>query len=453
VSLGLRARLFLLSFAVLGASLAVVQPTATPTGLHVLLALGGALAIAQLGARHTMLAARSLGDAAHRMAQGDLSARTRREDKDEFSPVERSLEQLAERMGSTVHALKVERDLLGGILSGMHEGVLLLDKSGRIAIVNPALREMLLLGADAVGRFPLEAIRNAELKELLDRAQKSGSESGEVELSGIKPRRLLVRATALSGDPGGLLAVFVDVTDIRRLESIRRDFVANVSHELRTPVTAIRSAAETIVGAASQDPAAALRFVDIIERNAERLQQLVEDLLELSRIESKEFRLALEPVDLQQLVPYVLSLFRERAEKKRIRLHSLIAANVPPVLADRRALEQVITNLVDNAVKYCPAGSDVSVKGELEGDVVGLAVVDTGPGIDEKHLLRIFERFYRIDAGRSRDVGGTGLGLSIVKHLVEALGGSISVASAIGKGSTFSFALQRAKPIGLAKAS
>jgi len=339
-----------------------------------------------------------------------------------------------------------DRDRVGRILSDMQEGVLLLDAAGSIALVNPALRQMLLLGADCVGKTPFEVIQNEQLKKLVETAQETSEpQSAEIELGGLKPRRVLVRVVPLAGDPGGLLAVFVDVTDLRRLESMRKDFVANASHELRTPVTAVRSAAETLRFAMESDPEAAGHFLDIIERNAERLHMLVEDLLDLSRIESREFRLQLEDEDLADVVAQVVGLFRERAEKKHIRLSVDVPDGFPLVRADRQALEQVLTNLIDNALKYSPERATVLVRAREEErrgrKRARLAVVDTGPGIEEKHLPRLFERFYRVDKGRSRELGGTGLGLSIVKHLCEALGGSISVESAVGKGSTFSFTL------------
>jgi two-component system phosphate regulon sensor histidine kinase PhoR len=226
---------------------------------------------------------------------------------------------------------------------------------------------------------------------------------------------------------------------------MRRDFVANVSHELRTPVTSIRSAAETLIDGAANDPAASQAFIGIIDRNAQRLQQLVEDLLDLSRIESRGFRLSLEPVDLKPLFSQVLGLFRERASKKNVLLEERCAGDVPKVRSDRRALEHVLTNLIDNAVKYAGAGSHVWVSVATSAEVVTVSVGDNGPGIDERHLPRIFERFYRVDAGRSREVGGTGLGLSIVKHLVEAMGGTVSVESKLNHGTTFSFSLKRAE--------
>jgi two-component system phosphate regulon sensor histidine kinase PhoR len=309
-----------------------------------------------------------------------------------------------------------------------------------VALANPALRDTLLLGSDVVGKSPLEVVRNAALKRILDEAA-SASEvvSGELEMGDIKPRRLLVHAAALRGDPKGVLAVFVDVTDLRRLETVRRDFVANVSHELRTPVAAVRSAAETLRRAIETQPDAASEFVDMIERNADRLGQLVDDLLDLSRIESREFKLNLEAVNLEHVAGQVVSMSRERADAKGLRLSVAVAADAPAARADRRALEQVLGNLLENAVKYCAPGASVTVKAERDDATVRISMEDTGPGIEPQHLPRLFERFYRVDAGRSRELGGTGLGLSIVKHLVEAMQGRVAVESTPGQGSRFSF--------------
>jgi two-component system, OmpR family, phosphate regulon sensor histidine kinase PhoR len=313
-------------------------------------------------------------------------------------------------------------------------------------VLNPALREMLLLPADAIGKPLLEVVRNAELRDLFDAAAADDEPTTqEVEIGNIKPRRLLARVARMPGGTRQLVAVFVDVTEVRRLESMRRDFVANVSHELRTPVTSIRSAAETLIDGAAADPAASAAFINIIDRNAQRLQQLVEDLLDLSRIEARGFRLSFEPIDLKPIFSQVLGLFRERASKKDIGLEERLLDELPKVRADRRAMEHVLTNLIDNAVKYCGSGAQVWLSVALSADVVTVSVADNGPGIDERHLPRIFERFYRVDAGRSREVGGTGLGLSIVKHLVEAMGGTVSVESKLNEGTAFSFTLKRAE--------
>jgi two-component system phosphate regulon sensor histidine kinase PhoR len=209
------------------------------------------------------------------------------------------------------------------------------------------------------------------------------------------------------------------------------------------------------VNGAVEDPGAAARFLDIIERNAVRLQSLVEDMLELSKLESNQFTLKRERVELDRIVPLVLALFRERAEKKGVRLTAELDAMLPDVEADPRALEHVLSNLVDNAVKYCPSGSTILVTASADGGGrVELVVSDTGPGIAPEHLPRVFERFYRVDAGRSRELGGTGLGLSIVKHMVEAMHGTVAVASTVGKGSAFTVTLSRpeAKPLAAAAA-
>jgi len=305
----------------------------------------------------------------------------------------------------------------------------------------------LLLPADAVGKPLLEVVRHAELRDLFDTAAADDEPTTqEVEIGNIKPRRLLARVARMPGEARQLVAVFVDVTEVRKLESMRRDFVANVSHELRTPVTSIRSAAETLMDGAATDPAALQAFVAIIDRNAQRLQALVEDLLDLSRIESRGFRLSLEPIELKPIFSQVMGLFRERASKKSVSLEERTLGEVPKVRADRRALEHVLTNLIDNAVKYCGPGTHVWLAAQVSPEAVTINVADDGPGIDERHLPRIFERFYRVDAGRSREVGGTGLGLSIVKHLVEAMGGNVSVESKLNNGTTFSFTLRRAEP-------
>ena len=407
-------------------------------GLAVLLSVGLATFAAELAARP----ARRLTTVARRMAAGDLTTRARLSRRDDLGELGRALDQLAKNLTTSLSDLRGERDRMSGILSGMVEGVLLLDASGRIVLFNPALREMLLIGEDAVGRTLLEAIRHAELKELLDQARASELPvSREIETGGIKPRRLLSRFARLPSEQGQMFAVFVDVTDMRKLESMRRDFVANVSHELRTPVTAIRSAAETLQTGRPEDPAMLELFLGIIERNAARLQDLVEDVLDLSRIESRELELSFESLELGALYGQVLSLFSERADRKGIELVNAGAG--ARVRGDRRALEHVLTNLVDNAVKYCGKGARVRLVAEEKGGQVTLSVADDGPGIEARHLPRIFERFYRVDAGRSRELGGTGLGLSIVKHLVEAQGGNVHVDSRPGQGTTFSFTLQR----------
>jgi two-component system phosphate regulon sensor histidine kinase PhoR len=455
LKLGIRIRLFALFLGAVSLGFAFAWlsgarggmaglPWAASFALGLVVSVGLSAGLAVLSANWMSSLVRDLTTAAQRMTHGDLDVRTGLEGSDELAELGHALDQLAGSLKGTLRELRSERDLQGRILEGMQEGVLVLDKDERVVMMNPSLRAMLLLGTDAKGKLLIEVVRHADLHELVDRARAGRTVAlGEIDLPGIKPRRLLVHATGFAGEAGGLLAVFVDVTDLRRLESLRRDFVANVSHELRTPVTAVRSAADTLMESALRDPDPAVpaRFVDIIVRNAERLQSLIEDLLELSRLESKEFRLKKEQVLLPVVASIVMGLFRERAEKKGVRLKVELPGDLPALTTDQRALEQVVSNLVDNAVKYCPSGAQVTVSAEKATGSVRVVVSDTGPGIDPKHIPRLFERFYRVDAGRSREIGGTGLGLSIVKHLVDAMGGEVTVDSAVGKGSSFSVRL------------
>jgi two-component system phosphate regulon sensor histidine kinase PhoR len=418
--------------------------------LREIFAFGGLIAVGvalflSFGAAHVMSRSlRELTGAARRMSSGDLEVRTHTQGHDEVAELGNALDVLAGSLSTTLSTMRAERDLLGRILESMQEGVLVMDAERRILLVNPSLRALLTLSTEVVGRIAIEVIRNAELQRLLETSLASpGAHSGEIEIAGLKPRRALVHAKAMSGQAGGLLAVFVDVTDIRRLESLRKDFVANVSHELRTPIAAVASAAETLRRTVLRDPDASVRFVDMIERNARRLHELVEDVLDLSHIESKEFKPRADAVDVGAVANQVIAGFRDRIDKKKLVASAVIPPETPPATADHRAIEQVLTNLVENAVKYCPEGSSITIRVGEEAGKVRISVEDSGPGIEARHLPRLFERFYRVDAGRTRDMGGTGLGLSIVKHLVEAMGGLIGVQSTMGKGSTFWFTLPR----------
>ena len=406
--------------------------------IAVLMAIVVSLSWAELTSRKL----RALTTVARDMAAGNLAPRVRASGLDEIAGLGKALDQLADNLSTSLEELRAERDLLTGILSSMNEGVLVVGRDGRIVLTNPALRAMLLIGPDSAGRSVLQVVRSADLNQLLERAAEGEEAEVELELAGLMPRRALVRAVTLKDGPGGVLAVFVDVTELRRLEAVRRDFVANASHELRSPLTTVRAAAETL-RTVENDAKATARFVELIQRNSERLANLIDDLLELSRIESRELKLSLEPLELSAIVDRALSQHAHRAQVKHIALAHAVSGP-QSVRADRRALEHVFGNLIDNALKYCPDGAAVRISAEGDAELVRVAVTDTGPGIPSEHLPRVFERFYRVDAGRSRELGGTGLGLSIVKHLVEAMGGTVSVDSRLGNGSTFSFTLQRA---------
>ena len=384
-----------------------------------------------------------------RSMRHDLGIRSGVRGDDDVAGLGQALDDLAAWMASEKTSLEDDRNRLAAILESMAEGVLVTGRTGNdegvIVLANAALREMLLLDRRILGRPPLEAIRIAELDDILSRAASSAEgASGEIEIIGLRPRRILVRAAPLRstrrGAPAGLVAVFNDVTDLRRLESHRRDFVANVSHELRTPMTAIRAATETLQNGAVSDPKVSAEFLAIIARHTDRLQRLVGDLLELSKIEAKEWRVSTEDVRLRDAVGFAIETVAAVAKERAATIRNEVPEGTL-VKGDRRAIDQVLVNLLDNAVKYGGARGNVVVGARREGDRVVFHVKDDGPGIDARHLPRVFERFYRVDAGRSRAVGGTGLGLSIVKHLVEAMSGSIVVRSTPGAGTTFEVSL------------
>jgi two-component system phosphate regulon sensor histidine kinase PhoR len=428
-------------------------------GLHRRIGLGSVLAIAvalALSLLYAQIFGRSLvgiTHAARQIAKGDLDVRIHAEATDEIGALADTLDHLAGSLSATMRELREERDRLGRILAAMEEGVLVVDADRVIVMANPAAHVLLLSvaespadpavrrahdGSDLEGRSFIEAARHADFERILGKTLASHEPaSGEVAVDRPRPRRLLVHAAPLAGAPHGAVVVLVDVTEIRRLESIRKDFVANVSHELRTPLTAVRTAIETARTALKQDPQEADRFLEIADRHSERLTALVRDLLDLSRIESGHLTLRPAPTDAEAVASEVITLFREPAGRRKLRLAADFATDLPPAWVDREALMQVLTNLVENAVKYTDEGGVVTLRGRSEGDKVRISVEDSGPGISPKHMPRIFERFYRVDAGRSRDRGGTGLGLSIVKHLVEAMHGTVTLDSELGRGSSF----------------
>ncbi|MFT3707670.1 MAG: ATP-binding protein [Archangium sp.] len=327
--------------------------------------------------------------------------------------------------------------VLRAVIDGMAEGVWITSEDGTVVEHNNALKEFLYKGIDLVGHRPRDLVPSSELHTAVDKACREGASSHlELTIEGVRPFVLLVHVSPLGRELGGSSAVFFDATELRRLELIRKDFVANVSHELRTPITAIRGYAETLQSGAVNDPVAAPKMVDIIHRQSERLSELVEDLLELSRLESRQIQLAEKPVDLLVAATRALEAVRPKARLRHIRIDVKIPAG-EVILGDERAMEQIVLNLVDNAVKYSPPNSRVELHTERHDGQLVLRIRDDGPGIEARHLPRIFERFYRVDKGRSREMGGTGLGLSIVKHLVTTMKGDVRCESTPGQGSTF----------------
>lgn len=416
-----------------GAATDVRRLTAVGALLGIVLAAGMSALASSLASRPL----RRLTDTARAMVK-DLSVRTRVRQDDEVGALAEALDALADNLAASLQSLGTERDRLGAILEAMAEGVLVTDRWGNLALANRAVREMLLVGRDVIGQRPIEALRNAELHEAFEAVRaEEGPVTREVTFTGVRPRRVMVRVTGVDDPPTGFVAVLSDVTELRRLETMRRDFVANVSHELRTPVAAIRAASETLLMGAVSQPAMAQEFVGIIDRHAERLHRLVEDLLELSRLEARELKIALAPTELGPEVARAKELVAMAAGARRTDVRVALDDDLPLVRADRKALEHVLVNLLDNAIKYSGEGATVTVRAARRGEGVRLTVADDGPGIEARHLPRLFERFYRVDASRSRQVGGTGLGLAIVKHLCEAMEARVSVESEVGEGARF----------------
>lgn len=353
--------------------------------------------------------------------------------------------QLEELHQSRSQLLAEEETKQQAVFNSMAEGLVILDETGRVQFVNPALNQLFEPPGDIRGRTLLEAFRSHELQMLADRVLAEGQVTGcEIRVPGQANRILQVNAATFR-DPNralaGTILVFHDLSRIKQLESVRKDFVANVSHELRTPLSLIKGYVETLLDGAKDDPAVATRFLQTIEKHADRLTFLIEDLLTISQIESGQVAFNLQPLDL-----------RDQAEQVRTDLSAKIAERQVSVLnevpdglaiqADGDRLQQVLFNLVDNAIKYGKAGGIVRLGGRRlpNGRIEGW-VSDDGPGIPSDSQERVFERFYRIDRARSREQGGTGLGLSIVKHIIQSHGGEVSVKSEPGKGATFLYTL------------
>jgi two-component system phosphate regulon sensor histidine kinase PhoR len=393
---------------------------------------------------------REIQDGARRFAVGSFAQKLRVPRTREFAAVAESLNTMAGQLDEEIRTLTRERNEREAVLASMVEGVIAVDMDERVITINEAAAH--LLGADraaAVGRSIPEVVRNPEFQRVVADALAGGAPV-ERELTlyaGTTERTLQANGTLLRGEdddrPVGAVVVLNDVTRLKRLEAVRRDFVANVSHELKTPVTSIKGFAETLMEGAAEDPATRDRFLRIIAGQSERLIAIISDLLALSTLEAGQAGSApLEEADVCNLVHGAVEVCGVEAKAKNITLE---VACPTPVLAPVNAplLEQAIVNLVDNAVKYSPTGRAVSVKVESSANEVSILVQDQGPGIARQHIPRLFERFYRVDSARSRDLGGTGLGLAIVKHVAQVHGGRVSVTSEVGHGSTFGLHLPR----------
>ena len=356
------------------------------------------------------------------------------------------MEGFQRRQQQTAVEAKAQQQVL---FNSMLEGLLLLDRNRKIYLANRAFKSLFGLKVELRGKTVLEALRVHELDDLVNQVEAEGQVLNyELKLPDLSERWLQVNAAAISNSTGereGTILVFHDLTRLKQLERTREEFVANVSHELRTPLSLIKGYVETLLDGARNNPEVAQRFLKIIERNTQRLDLLIQDLLTISALESERITLSLHPTSLRPLADKIFADLHARAETKHIEL-----INEMPELtamADANRVDQVLANLVDNAIKYGRAQGKVKVGGkEVDGRTIEVYVRDDGPGIPPEALDRVFERFYRVDKARSRDQGGTGLGLSIVKHIVQAHGGKVWVESDFGKGATLFFTLPAGGP-------
>ncbi|NLE99602.1 MAG: cell wall metabolism sensor histidine kinase WalK [Anaerolineales bacterium] len=425
----------------------------------VVLAAGLALLIAE----YTVRPVRRLTSVVGRMAAGDLSARLLPASTDEIGVLTRAVNQMAERLQETIETQGEERARLAGVLEHMADGVVITNDRGRVLLLNPAAARILNVRQDtALDQTLAQVVRDHRLIRLWQQCRASASE--QIEAADIGHRGLFVQAVVTplqDGDGAGCLLILQDLTRVRHLEGVRRDFISNISHELRTPLAALKALVDTLRDGALDDPPAARRFLNRMETEVDALTQTVQELLELSRIESGQVPLRLAPVSAAGVVVPPVERLRSLADRAGLELDVDLDADLSQVLGDAERLQQVFSNVVHNAIKFTPTGGRVTVRGSqvdvapgeairpagaraeeavlAPGRWVVITVQDTGVGIPAENLPRIFERFYKAD--RARSGGGTGLGLAIAKHIVQAHEGRIWAESVEGKGSTFSVAL------------
>jgi two-component system phosphate regulon sensor histidine kinase PhoR len=420
--------------------------------------LFGLLLVSVLGLLLAFFFSHHLGRRVRRMAEFSqnvakgllLNEPIQVKEEDELSTLENNLNEMSRSLQEKIKGIVAEKEKVDSILRCMIEGVLVVDTQGRLILLNQKAQKMFNVPPtqSLQGASLLEVSRHPEMKRLTEEvlACDCSTECFSKEISLDEGRWFRVNAVSLrDGDnrPLGYILVFHDITELKRLETVRADFVANVSHELRTPVTAIRGYAETLLRTPPAGPSDTEQFLSIIQRHSERLGRLIDDLLTLSDLESGKIHLAREDVKAAELIERGVEIFQDQAKKKGVSLSHAIEFDLPPILGDPDRLQQLLINLVDNAIKYTPAGGQVKITAcqalfseKPAHPMVEIAVTDTGCGIPEKDLPRITERFYRVEKARSRELGGTGLGLAIVKHIVQAHEGFLKIGSQIHKGTT-----------------
>ncbi len=387
---------------------------------------------------------RQISSAAKEISRGDFSRRISVPTNDELKELSEAFNYMSAQIENKINELNLSRLRIEAVFSSMAEGVMVVGSNGRAVLVNRSLREAFSIDGDVSGKMPIEVVRIADVQDAVDKALNSGQESRfEVSIGQGLSRIFSVYARPffMHDRVEGVVVVFHDITDARRFDDMRREFVANVSHELRTPLANIKGYTETLLDGAINDRENAGHFLKVIHSESERLAKLIEDILDLSRIESGSMEINLVEADLKELIGKAVSMLGAKAVQKSVTIKVCLPDNLLPVCVDQEMILQVLLNLIDNAIKYNRQGGEVVISAEKVGNFVRVSVYDTGIGIPKKDLPRLFERFYRVDKARSRQLGGTGLGLAIVKHIVYLHNGEVFVDSELDKGSVFSFTL------------
>ncbi|GED68259.1 PAS domain-containing sensor histidine kinase [Brevibacillus reuszeri] len=379
---------------------------------------------------------------ARNITQRQYESRVRIKAKDEIGQLAGAINFMASSLEQQMYEISENQQRLSGVLTNMTSGVIFISEQRRIMLVNPAVEKLLgTPGHEIVGKLHIEAGKSFGLSQYIDRClDKSEKFRQEVHIYYPQERVLDVNFAPyinFKGEARGVVVVLHDITEIRRLEKMRSDFVANVSHELRTPITSIKGFTETLLEGAMQDEETCRNFLQIISDESERLYRMIRDILDLSKIEQKRIPLQVSRIHLQDMISSAVAIMNDQAQRKELTITLPTPQPEIYLMTDRDCLQQIILNLLTNAIAYTPEGGAITIRTEKEDQIVKIQVIDTGIGIPEKDLTRIFERFYRVDKARSRDSGGTGLGLAIVKHLVDNLHGHIRVDSIEGKGTIF----------------
>jgi two-component system phosphate regulon sensor histidine kinase PhoR len=383
------------------------------------------------------------------LAKGNYKARTYEHHLDETEMLSQSLNVLAKNLQDMVRTQEMQQDRLRTLIENMGSALILIDQRGYINLVNRAYKEIFHIDpSDYLYRLYYEAFQHKEIIALVEEIFMTEMKVRKQMLLpiDIERKHFEVYGTPIIGtnhEWKGIILVFHDITELKKLEQMRKDFVANVSHELKTPITSIKGFAETLLDGAMQDEQTLEYFLSIILKESERLQNLIQDLLDLSKIEQQGFKLNISVVNLTEVLQEVIVMLEAKANDKEIKLELEAEQKLFYMYGDLNRLKQIFINLINNAIAYTPKGGEVKVKVESKAEEILVHVQDTGIGIEQKEIPRIFERFYRVDKARSRNSGGTGLGLAIVKHLVEAHHGHISVKSKVGSGTTFTVHFQK----------